>query len=103
MPIPALRPVEADVDIVRRLHQVVRKTRRADRAEDGVGFLERVEDAWVPPAFVAEFDDVSASWIERFQNGRKCAGCVAKAGRQLEEKATKTRAEQVGDQAEIAH
>src|SRR4051812_3574509 len=59
MPIPPLRPVKADVDVVGGFDQLVRETRAARGAENRAGLAERIVHTLVPPAAVSKLNDVA--------------------------------------------
>src|SRR5665213_1228528 len=93
--------MEADVDIVSCLYEFVRQLRTAARAENGACFAELGENRLIPPASVAELDNIASFRFKLAQNVSQSRRRVMEAGRQLEKEATHQRPEQVGDEAEI--
>ena len=79
--------MQADVDVVRRPHQLVRDARRAHRAQDDFPPPQRAIDLAVPPAFVPELHDVAIPRIELLANRRQPLLRVPETGRELKEKA----------------
>jgi len=101
VPIPALRAVKAYVDLVSGADKFVRKVGPATGAEDNPSLLEGGINLVVPPALVPELHNVAACWIELARDRIKAGFGVAKARRQLKEKAAHLLAENVGNDAKI--
>ena len=85
--IPALRAVQAHVDLVRRTDEFVGKTRPAAGAEYDPGLLKGAVDLLVPPALVPELHGVAARRIELAYDRLQARLSVAVAWRELEEEA----------------
>lgn len=93
--------MEADIDLVSRLDELVRETRTAARAEDDPRFAEGTVDIFVPPALVTELNRIAAGRIELADDRIQPGFGIAEARRQLEKKAAHPLAENIRDDAEI--
>src|SRR3954453_16191758 len=64
VPVPALWPVQADIDLIRRPDHLVRQPWSAARAEHDACVAEGAIDFFVPPALVPELHHVAAPGLE---------------------------------------
>jgi hypothetical protein len=97
MPIPARRPVQSEVDVIRRPHQLVRNSRRAHGAQDDLLPPQSAIDICVPPTLVPELHDVAIAGIELPTDRIQPLLRVPETRRELKEKASHPLAERLGD------
>ena len=64
MAVPALGPVQAEVNFIDCPDELIRQARAAAGTEDDACLAEGVVDFLIPPAGVPEFHDVAARGIE---------------------------------------
>lgn len=102
MAVPLAHSMESDIDFVCCPDQLVWQSRTAAGAENDIVGAKSGEDALIPPAAVAEFDDITPGWIELGDDALQPGTGKVKAGRELKEKATHARTKEVGDMSEVA-
>ena len=83
--------MEAEIDVVGRLDQLVRQPRAAAGAEDDAGFAKGVIHVLVPPAAVPKFDDVAPARVELADDRVQPRGGIVEARGQLEQQAAHLR------------
>ncbi len=99
--VPLRCAVKTDEYIVRGFDQFVREAGTAGRAEDSPAFAKRGIHLFIPPARMAELDDVAAARIELAKNAVQAQRRVTKTGRELKQESSGAVAQQVRDQAEV--
>ena len=102
VPVPALRAVQTDIDLLRRHDELVREARSAAGTEYNSGFAKSRVNFLVPPGLMPEFHDIAAGGVELAHDRIQTGFAVAVAWRQLEEKAAHLFAENVAYHAKIS-
>ena len=103
MPIPSFWAVQADIHFTGRADKLVRQARSAAGAEDDPGLSKGAIHFVIPPAGMAEFDDIPASGIKLADNVIEPGLGVAIAWRQLKQKTSHPLAENIGDDPKVLH
>ena len=68
VPIPTLRAMQADVNFIGSLDELIGQARAAARAEDDTCLAEGAVNFFIPPTGVPEFHDVATGRIELANN-----------------------------------
>ena len=103
VPIPALRAMQADVNLVGGLDELIGQARTAAGAEDDSCLAEGAVDIFIPPTGVPEFYDVATRGIELADNIFEAGFGVVIARRQLKQETAHSVAEDIRDHAEILY
>src|SRR6476659_9259317 len=103
VPIPTLRPMQADVNLIGGLDELIGQARAAAGAEDNACLPEGAVNFFMPPTGVPEFYDVATGGIELADNIVEAGFCVAIARRQLKQETAHSVAEDIRDHAEILY
>ena len=103
VPIPALGAMQADVNLIGGLDELIRQAWAAAGAEDDTRLAEGAVHIFIPPSGVPEFHDVATRGIELADNIFE-AGCgVAIARRQLKQETAHPVAEDIRDHPKILY
>src|SRR4026208_828456 len=103
MAIPLAHSIEPDINFVCRPDQLLRQPRSAAGAENDIVGAKSVENTLVPPAAMAEFDDITSGGIELGDDALEAGPAEVKAGRKLKKKAAHARTKEVGDVSKVAN
>ena len=103
MPIPTLGAMQANVNLIGRLDELIGQAWAAAGAEDDTCLAEGAVDIFIPPTGVPEFHDVATRGIELADNIVEAGFGVAIARRQLKQKTAHSVAEGIRDHAKILY
>jgi len=101
--IPTLGAMQADVNLVGGLDELIGQARTAAGAEDDSCLAEGAVDIFIPPTGVPEFYDVATRGIELADNIFEAGFGVVIARRQLKQETAHSVAEDIRDHAEILY
>src|SRR5882757_8252612 len=103
VPIPTLRAMQADVNLVCGLDEFIGQAWAAAGAEDDTCLAEGAVNVFIPPTGVPEFHDVATSRIERADNIIEAGFGVVIARWQLKQETAHPVAEDIRDHAKILY
>src|SRR4051812_17253710 len=103
MAIPALGPMQSQINIVGGPDKFVGESRSAAGAEDRAGLAKRSVNRLIPPACVTELDDIAPSRVELAENRSEPRLRIPMTWGKLEEKAAHPLSQEIGDHAKIRH
>ena len=103
MPIPTLGAMQANVNLIGGLDELIGQAWAAAGAEDDTRLAEGAENFFIPPTGVPEFHDVATRRIELADNIVEAGFGVAIARRQLKQETAHSVAEDIRDHAKIPY